>query len=148
MNTSVKNIVIGDLKLDVARQTVTRRGNRLDVAGLSFRLLQVLADQWPLAVTRRELRRQVWGEVVVSDDTLRQRIRLLRRSLGETDYVSTVKGVGYRLNQPVKMASSFRHHRTLYVAASLVALGLVAFGVFSTGFTQDLAHVVRHAIKH
>ena len=66
-----------------------------------------MAKKWPETVSRRELVREVWGDTQVSDDALRQRVSLLRKSLGSPDYIKSVKGVGYRL-AGVKSARSPR----------------------------------------
>ena len=50
--------------------------------------------------------RDVWDDVVVSDETLAQRVRLLRQALGEDSqnprYIASVRGRGYRLICEVK----------------------------------------------
>jgi DNA-binding response OmpR family regulator len=40
-----EQIVIGNLRIDAESQKITRGGKSIDIAGLSLRLLQVLADR-------------------------------------------------------------------------------------------------------
>ena len=148
VNTNFRSIRIGDLRLDIERQTVTRDGINIAMAGLSFRLLKVMADNWPAAVSRRKLAQGVWGDVVVSDDTVRQRVRLLRQSLGESDYISAVKGIGYRLAGPVKTANLTGQKRVLLTAASIVAVGLIAFLMLNADSNYSLIHEIKHLIRH
>lgn len=56
-------------------------------------------------VSKDDLIAQVWGDVVVSDETLMQRVRLLRQALGDDSqkhkFIASVRGRGYRLVAPV-----------------------------------------------
>ena len=92
-----------DISIDVASGTVWRDGEVLDLPELSFRLLKTLATRAPAMVSKDELVAEVWGDVVVSDETLMQRVRLLRQALGEDSrnprYIVAVRGRG--------MASTF-----------------------------------------
>jgi hypothetical protein len=57
-------------------------------------------------VSKDELIAEVWGDVIVTDETLMQRVRLLRQSLGDDSqnprYIAAVRGRGYRLSAPVE----------------------------------------------
>ncbi|MCH8060386.1 MAG: winged helix-turn-helix domain-containing protein [Proteobacteria bacterium] len=92
---------VGDLDFDRRRQTVRRHGVLLDIPDLSFRLFEALIDHAPDRVGKDELIREVWGDVVVGDETLAQRVRLLRQALGDGSqaprYIASVRGRGYRL---------------------------------------------------
>ncbi len=95
-----------DLEVDLTRQTIRRGGELIALPALSFRLLAALIRHAPDPITKDELIREVWDGVVVSDETLSQRVRLLRQALDEDGqdprYVSSVRGHGYRLICPVK----------------------------------------------
>jgi DNA-binding winged helix-turn-helix (wHTH) protein len=69
---------------------------------LSLRLLGHLVHNHDRVVPKEELLREVWEGVRVSDDSLRQALRVLRRELGERGaaLVETVRGRGYRLAAP------------------------------------------------
>ena len=96
---------IDDLLVDFERRTVRRTVRRntemLELTDRSFRLLEVLIAHAPERVDKDQLIAEVWDDAVVSDDTLAQRVRLLRQSLGDNSqkprYVAAVRGRGYRL---------------------------------------------------
>jgi TolB-like protein/DNA-binding winged helix-turn-helix (wHTH) protein/Tfp pilus assembly protein PilF len=120
-----------DLQLDLAVQTVKRDGEAIVLPDLSFRLLAALVRCAPETIGKDELVREVWGEVVVSDETLSQRVRLLRQALGEDAqdprYISAVRGRGYRLICPVKPAVAFAQgpaRNKLWLAGAAVVLVL------------------------
>lgn len=90
-----------DLQIDLTRQTLQRDSELLELPELSFRLLAALVCHAPHTLSKDALIREVWGRVVVSDETLAQRVRLLRQALAEDAaqprYISAVRGRGYRL---------------------------------------------------
>ncbi len=105
-STSASRLRIRDLEIDVASGTLWRDGAVVDLPELSFRLLLTLAERAPGLVSKDELIEAVWGDVVVSDETLAQRARLLRQALGDdgsdSRYFTAVRGRGYRLTAPVE----------------------------------------------
>lgn len=98
---------IHDLTVDLSSGTLWRDDEVLDLPDLSFRLLKTLLERAPAMVSKDELVAEVWGAVVVSDETLMQRVRLLRQALGDDSqnprYVASVRGRGYRLAGPVEV---------------------------------------------
>lgn len=120
---------LDDLTIDVPRQRVERDGVVLDVGGLSFRLLQVLLEQGQRVVGFDELMDKVWAPAVVNEETVTQRVRLLRQSLGDDGrsarYVRSVRGQGYQLciaPQPLTDAESTQASRPRgWIVAAVVA---------------------------
>jgi TolB-like protein/DNA-binding winged helix-turn-helix (wHTH) protein/Flp pilus assembly protein TadD len=92
---------VDDLVVDTGRMTVARSGVNLALAKLSFDLLVALIEAAPRVVSPDELMDRVWPGLVVSPETVSQRIKLLRDSLGDDSksprYVAGVRGRGYRL---------------------------------------------------
>jgi DNA-binding winged helix-turn-helix (wHTH) protein/Flp pilus assembly protein TadD len=92
---------LDDLLIDLARQQVERGGVRVEVAGLSFRLLAHLLAQGNRAVGFDELIESVWAPAVVGEETVTQRVKLLRQALGDDGrrprYIRSVRGQGYQL---------------------------------------------------
>ncbi|MDX1997562.1 MAG: winged helix-turn-helix domain-containing protein [Thermoanaerobaculia bacterium] len=90
-----------DLTLDVGAARVSRDGQPLPLARLSFDLLVVLVRRAPDVVGAEELIAEVWVGTAVADETLTQRVTLLRKSLGDDAaaprYVRAVRGRGYQL---------------------------------------------------
>lgn len=119
-----------DLVVDMDRETVRRGKQPIDLPELSYRLFAVLVKHAPDAVSKDELIREVWGEVVVGDETLAQRVRLLRQALGEDSqsprYFESVRGRGYRLICDVKPATKMASRNRTNVVLIGVAAALLA----------------------
>ncbi|GGD36541.1 hypothetical protein GCM10007235_05640 [Pseudoxanthomonas indica] len=90
-----------DIDIDVQRQRVERDGRDLEVTGLSFQLLRYLLAQGNRVVGFDELIEHVWAPAVVNEETVTQRIKLLRQALGDDSrrprYIRSVRGQGYQL---------------------------------------------------
>ena len=94
-----------DLEVDRTRRCVLRGSEVIDLPRLSFEFLIALIEAAPAIVTHDELVARVWRNHFVSPETIAQRARLLRVSLGdsanEPRYVTAVRGIGYRWMTPV-----------------------------------------------
>jgi len=92
---------VGDLLIDVGRQQVTRGGVELPLSQLSFQLLLALTRAAPNLLTFDQIMERVWPAVVVSPETISQRVKLVREALGDDSqsprYVGGVRGRGYRM---------------------------------------------------
>lgn len=92
---------IGDLRLDVGQQRLWRGTDEITLPKLSFDLLLALTRRAPDVVTYDELMDRVWPGLVVSPETIVQRVRLLRTAIGddasEPRYVEALRSRGYRL---------------------------------------------------
>ena len=71
---------------------------------LSFDLLVALAKVYPRMQTIDQLIETVWSPAVVNPETVTQRVKLLRQSLGDDPnhprYVVGIRGRGYRMGRP------------------------------------------------
>jgi DNA-binding winged helix-turn-helix (wHTH) protein/TolB-like protein/Tfp pilus assembly protein PilF len=98
-----------DLELDVGRQTVSRGGIAQHVPKLSFDLLLALTRAAPNMMSVQELMEQVWPRQVVGVETVTQRVKLLRKALGDSAsqprYVVGERRRGYRILAPVVILS-------------------------------------------
>jgi two-component system, OmpR family, alkaline phosphatase synthesis response regulator PhoP len=87
---------IGDLVIDREAYLVFQRGNKVVLAKKEFELLYLLASKPGKVFTREVILNNIWEDsVVVTNRTIDVHIRKLREKLGD-DYVTTVKGVGYK----------------------------------------------------
>ena len=89
--------------LDLTRGCL-RSGNRdLELRPKAFEVLLHLVENAGRLVGKEELQNTVWRDVVVSDDSLVQCIRQLRRTLGDDDHllIKTVSRRGYLLDAQV-----------------------------------------------
>jgi two-component system response regulator VicR len=96
---------VGDLRLDTARHEVHLSQTELDLTSLEFDLLYVLMAHADRVLTREQLLKQVWGYDYYGDtrtvDTAVKRLRAkLRRLAPDGEFIVTVRGVGYKLQQP------------------------------------------------
>ena len=98
-------LLIDDLRLDLAARRVFRDEEEIELGRLTFDLFAAVAQAAPAALSADEIVARVWDSKVVTDETLQQRVSLLRRALGQgssREYVQTVRGFGYRLaTEPV-----------------------------------------------
>ncbi|MGI4751360.1 MAG: response regulator transcription factor [Janthinobacterium lividum] len=87
---------IGDLVIDREAFLVFQAGQKVVLAKKEFELLYLLASKPGKVYTREAILKNIWEDsVVVTNRTIDVHIRKLREKLGE-NYVSTVKGVGYK----------------------------------------------------
>jgi TolB-like protein/DNA-binding winged helix-turn-helix (wHTH) protein/Flp pilus assembly protein TadD len=97
---------VGDLSVDTGPQVVSRDGVPIALPKLSYELLLVLARAAPNLISPDELMRLVWPGIVVSPETVSQRIKLLRDALDddprEPRYIAGLRGRGYQMVAAVK----------------------------------------------
>lgn len=94
-------LALGDFVLDLARgELLDALGRPADLRAQALRVLLVLGERAGQVVGRDELMRRVWGDVVVTEDSLVQAIGDIRRLLGATghDVLRTIPRRGYLLN--------------------------------------------------
>ena len=72
-------VVLGGAILDLARGTLTRDGVIIPLRSKSFRLLCELARNSGRVMSKDELLSAVWPGVIVSEDSLTQAVRDIRR---------------------------------------------------------------------
>ncbi|MFD7874948.1 response regulator transcription factor [Streptomyces sp. NPDC059378] len=92
---------VADLVIDPAARTALRDGRSLELTRREFELLEVLARNAGLVLTRDQLLERVWGyDVDVRTDAVDTFVSYLRRKLeagGQRRLVHTVRGVGFVL---------------------------------------------------
>lgn len=99
-----------DYQLDLNRLELRRQGESVPLPKLSYRALQVLVEAAPEVVGFDELMTRVWGpDRVITPENLSQRIRILRRSLGDSakkpTFIEVVRGRGVRFIATVHSAA-------------------------------------------
>lgn len=134
---------IADLTLDVEAVSVHRDRQAIPLPRLSFDLLVALARRAPSVVGFDELIATVWAGTAVSDETLTQRVALLRRALGDDAknprYLRAIRGRGYQLvpevtpdEARVEASPPLRGiwRRIAVAAAAAVALAALGLAVY------------------
>lgn len=97
--TRERIIDLGRVVVDLDRREATADGEPVALATREFELLAYLADNIGLALSRRQLLDGVWGADWIGDDrTVDVHVRQLRKKLGDGFALTTVWGIGYRLD--------------------------------------------------
>lgn len=93
-------IVAGSLVLDTLSRQVTSDGNIVTLGPTEYRLLEFFMSHAGRSFSRSQIMDHVWGTgVYLEDRTIDVHIRRLRLALqpwGQSNYVQTVRGHGYR----------------------------------------------------
>jgi two-component system phosphate regulon response regulator PhoB len=89
-----------DVRIDRVRHRAYSGNRELELTPTEFRLLECLLRQPGRAFTRHQLMDAAIGDgAIVLERTIDVHIKTLRRKLGETDLIETVRGVGYRFRE-------------------------------------------------
>jgi two-component system KDP operon response regulator KdpE len=98
-------LLVGPLRIDQPRHTVTLDGREIHLTRIEFRLLIELARRPGRVLTHRQLLSEVWGaNAVEHTHYLRVHMAALRRKIevdpARPQWILTEAGVGYRLREP------------------------------------------------
>lgn len=103
-----ERIAFGRFCLHPGKRLLTRDSQPLEIGGRAFDLLMALIEQPGRVLSKRELLKRVWPDVVVEDGSLRFHMAGLRKLLGEGSagddarFIATQVGVGYAFVAPVE----------------------------------------------
>lgn len=101
-----ERMVFGPFCLSPGARLLTKRGEPVPIGGRSFDLLVALTEQPGQVLSKRDLLKRVWSDVVVEDGSLRFHMAGLRKLLGDgeggTRYIATQVGVGYAFVAPIE----------------------------------------------
>jgi two-component system KDP operon response regulator KdpE len=100
--TREPQIEVGDLRIDIPEQVVTRCGERIPLTPREFALLRTLAKHKGKLLTHTALLREVWGPAYHREaNYLHVYVSQLRRKIepdpAQPRYLVTERGAGYRL---------------------------------------------------
>lgn len=93
-------LTVGDLTFDTGTLEVHRSGQEISLMPIGLKMLAALMRASPRVVSRQELERQVWGDVIPDSDALRSHLYNLRKAIDRPfaqPLLHTVQGAGYRL---------------------------------------------------
>lgn len=104
--TRITRYLFDDLILDIQQGRLLRDDEEIHLPKLSYDLLVSLVASSPALLSQQVLMEKVWPDRVIGDETLKQRVKLLRKSLGDNAgdprYIEAIRGRGYRLRPKVK----------------------------------------------
>lgn len=92
---------IGELRLDVSAMQVSRNGKTLSLTPIGIRILHLLIRNSPHVIRRRDIEREIWGELPPDSDALRSHMYNLRKAIDKPfgfPFIHTVHNIGFRLS--------------------------------------------------
>jgi DNA-binding winged helix-turn-helix (wHTH) protein len=105
----------GECTLDTGSRQLLRRGTAVRLTGKAFRLLEVLIENRPTALSKDQIQDLVWPGVFVSEANLTSLITELRKAIGDDahdpSFIRTVYGFGYAFSGDVEDAAPPRSAR-------------------------------------
>jgi len=106
---SAVRIAFGRCVFDRARRELVRDGAAVHAGPKLLKLLELLLDSRPRALTKEEIHQALWVDTFVSDATLTSLIADLRAAIGDDarrpQIVKTIHGYGYRFSGDVDEAA-------------------------------------------
>ncbi|HQR25976.1 MAG TPA: response regulator transcription factor [Nocardioides sp.] len=97
-------VQVGDLVVDPVARRVTRGGTEIAVSTREFDILYLLASHAGQVVTRLTILDEVWdGETDLRSNVIDVHVAAIRAKIDRpfgTDTITTLRGVGYRLEVP------------------------------------------------
>jgi DNA-binding response OmpR family regulator len=94
-------VQVGGVAIDVARREVRVADVPVEFTTKEFELLRFLAERPGLALSRQQILDGVWGYDWFGDArTVDVHIAQVRKKVGDAVLITTVRGLGYRLDRP------------------------------------------------
>ncbi len=133
----MRQIKLLDLIVEPEQYTVYRvvalQRELIDLPKLSFELLMYLIDNAEKICSLEQISKAVWGKTVVNNETIVQRITLLRKVLSDDPkaptYIESVRGRGYRLIvQPVFISKQNYYKLFNSAVAALIMISIIGAG--------------------
>src|SRR5262245_30960042 len=96
-SSSGKTYAFGSFFLDLDRACLMRDQQEIKLRLKSFEVLRYLVENSGRLIPKNELIQAVWRDTFVTDDSLVQCVRDIRRALNDSsqEYIKTVTGRGY-----------------------------------------------------
>jgi len=90
-------LTVGELTLDRDRCLLIKGGEQIDLTKAEFKVLELFMEQPGRVFTKEQIYERAWySEGGVDDNTIRVIISRLRDKTG-AEYIKTIRGLGYRL---------------------------------------------------
>ena len=100
----------GPFRLHATERLLEKNGTALKMGSRAFDILIALLEHAPEVVSKRDLIRRAWGQLVVDEVSLPVQINALRKRLGDGDssvsYISNIPGRGYCFTGAVTWAEA------------------------------------------
>jgi DNA-binding response OmpR family regulator len=104
-NITPELLTIGEFSVDIKTRQITYYGQEIALSRKEFDLLSYLLLHKNRVLTRVQLSEHIWGTFVNDDydsNYIDAHIKNIRKKIGaygQTDWLETVRGVGYRIKK-------------------------------------------------
>lgn len=89
-----------DIELDIQSRTITVNDSPVTLTNREFYILQLLMSNPRKVFTKENIYESIWNDDFIGDDkTVNVHISNLRTKLGKTEYIKTVWGIGFKMNE-------------------------------------------------
>ncbi len=94
-------LICGEIRLDKQRMQVYAGDENIILTGLEYRLLLMLMENKGCILSRNRILEKIWDidGNFVNDNTLTVAIKRLREKLGQAAGITTVRRIGYRMEE-------------------------------------------------
>ncbi|HEX9710110.1 MAG TPA: FHA domain-containing protein [Candidatus Thermoplasmatota archaeon] len=117
------NVRFGEFLLDTDRRQLLRAGAPRPLTPRAFKLLELLVERRPKAVSKAEIHDRLWPRTFVSEGNIARLMFEVREALGddagEPRYLRTLRGFGYAFAGASRAPEAFSEHTTSGVAHRL-----------------------------
>jgi DNA-binding winged helix-turn-helix (wHTH) protein len=101
-----EDFAFGPFRLSVRHRTLADPGGWISLKSRAFDVLLALIECRGAVVSKDELMRRVWGQLVVEENNLHVQVAAVRRALGPGNrYILTIPGRGYRFTGRLRDAA-------------------------------------------
>lgn len=98
----VKELRVGDLRLDPDACLVYRGDETIELTSIEFKILRLFMEEPGKVFTKQQIYENAWGDAyMLSDNSVMVGISKLRTKLEHDgkEYIKTIRGLGYRLEK-------------------------------------------------
>ncbi|MCA3278566.1 MAG: response regulator transcription factor [Roseomonas sp.] len=97
-------VEIGDLTIDLAQRLILRAGQPITLTAREWVLFEAFVQRPRALITKAQMEERLYSfDAEVESNTIEVYIGRIRKKLGH-DIIETIRGVGYRLGQPKRVA--------------------------------------------
>lgn len=95
-------ITVGDLVLDLNRQSVIKNGSVIPLTHTEFQILKLLASNRKKIFSLENIYQSIWNDNAIGNDAIMVHIKNIRKKLGDSSrnpvYIKTAWGKGYYID--------------------------------------------------
>ncbi|MFT5132213.1 MAG: DNA-binding response OmpR family regulator [Gammaproteobacteria bacterium] len=95
-----ETLQVADMIFNTGTMELKRGNTLIKISPIGLKILRILMQQSPRVVSRREIERQIWGDILPDSDTLRSHMYNLRKCIDrpfDDQLLHTLQNSGYRL---------------------------------------------------